>query len=142
MDNHQNHKNNQYFQHQQNQQQSRQSQQPPQQQFQNTGVRKQLLKAGDGKTYPKHGQSVTVHYAGFLTNGKKFDSSVGKQPFTFNIGIGQVIRGWDEGVLGMSLGEICNLEISSEYGYGARGAPPDIPPYATLIFQVQLLGIK
>lgn len=104
-----------------------------------SGVSKQTLKPGDGKTFPNLGQQVTVHYAGFLTNGEKFDSSVGKQPFTFNIGTGQVIKGWDEGVRGMSLGEIANLTISPDYGYGARGAPPDIPPNSVLVFQVQLL---
>lgn len=106
------------------------------------GVRKGIKKAGDGKTFPQRGQTVTVHYTGQLMNGQQFDSSVGRKPFTFKIGMGQVIRGWDEGVATMSLGEIAILQISPEYGYGARGAGSDIPPNATLMFQVELLGIN
>ena len=110
--------------------------------MQNQGVQKQTQKPGDGKNFPKRGQSVTVHYTGKLMNGKQFDSSVGKQPFTFKIGMGQVIKGWDEGVAKMSLGETAILKISPEYGYGARGAGASIPPNSVLLFQVELLGIN
>ena len=105
------------------------------------GVQKQIQKAGDNKNFPKPGQLVTVHYIGKLTNGKQFDSSVGRQPFSFKIGVGQVIKGWDEGVATMSLGEVATLTISPEYGYGSRGSPPVIPPNSVLLFQVQLLKI-
>jgi FK506-binding protein 1 len=106
------------------------------------GVTKVTQVHGDGKTYPKRGQRVTVHYIGELVGGKRFDSSVERgEPFSFTLGMGQVIRGWDDGVAQMSLGEQALLKISPDYGYGARGAPPDIPPNAVLIFQVKLLSI-
>ena len=96
---------------------------------------------GDGDV-PAKGKKVKVHYTGTLTNGKKFDSSVDRgQPFEFTIGIGQVIRGWDEGVMGMKVGGKRQLIIPSDLGYGARGAPPVIPPNAELIFDVELLGV-
>jgi len=82
-----------------------------------------------------------VHYTGELIGGKQFDSSKGREPFSFTIGNGEVIRGWDEGVAKMSLGEIALLRISPEFGYGARGAGDDIPPNSPLLFQVELLGI-
>ena len=107
----------------------------------NQGVQKQIQKSGDNKHFPKPGQLVTVHYTGKLLNGKQFDSSVGKQPFSFKIGMGQVIKGWDEGVATMSLGETSILRISPEYGYGARGAGGLIPPNSVLLFQVELLRI-
>ena len=106
------------------------------------GVEKITQKQGDGKTYPQRGQTVTVHYIGELIGGKRFDASVGKDPFSFKLGNGDVIRGWDEGVAQMSLGEIALLKISPDYGYGARGAGADIPPNSVLIFQVQLLAIN
>ena len=104
------------------------------------GVKKLIKIQGDGKTYPKTGQLVTVHYVGKLRNGNKFDSSVDRnQPFSFNIGMGKVIKGWDIGVASMSLGEVASLVISPEYGYGAKGAGRDIPPNSELIFEVRLL---
>jgi hypothetical protein len=91
----------------------------------------------------KAGQTVSVHYTGWLTNGHKFDSSVDRgQPFEFQLGQGQVIKGWDEGVAGMKVGGKRRLTIPPELGYGSRGAGSDIPPNATLVFEVQLLGIK
>ncbi|CAJ1937488.1 unnamed protein product [Cylindrotheca closterium] len=107
------------------------------------GVTKETIMEGDGKTFPKQGDQLTMHYTGTLTNGgKQFDSSVSRgRPFQFVIGIGQVIQGWDEGVIQMSLGEKANLQISSDFGYGARGAPGAIPPNADLTFEVELLAI-
>lgn len=89
------------------------------------------------------GQTVTVHYTGWLTNGTKFDSSKDRnQPFSFRLGAGEVIRGWDEGVAGMKVGGTRKLTIPPQLGYGARGAGGVIPPNATLVFEVELLGVK
>ncbi|THJ22383.1 MAG: FKBP-type peptidyl-prolyl cis-trans isomerase [Nitrospira sp. CG24D] len=97
---------------------------------------------GTGDT-AKAGQTVSVHYTGWLTNGKKFDSSVDRgQPFSFKLGVGQVIKGWDEGVQGMKIGGKRKLTIPSNLGYGARGAGGLIPPHATLVFDVELLGVQ
>lgn len=88
------------------------------------------------------GENVSVHYTGWLTNGTKFDSSVDRgTPFQFPLGGGRVIRGWDEGVQGMRVGGKRKLTIPPEMGYGARGAGGVIPPNATLVFEVELLGV-
>jgi FKBP-type peptidyl-prolyl cis-trans isomerase len=99
------------------------------------------LVVGTGAT-AQTGQNVTVHYSGWLDNGKKFDSSLDRgQPFSFPLGAGRVIKGWDEGVQGMKVGGKRKLIIPSSLGYGARGAGGVIPPHATLTFEVDLLGV-
>jgi peptidylprolyl isomerase len=92
---------------------------------------------------PQQGQTVVVHYTGWLADGKKFDSSLDRgTPFEFNIGQGEVIPGWDEGVATMKIGGKRTLVIPSELAYGARGVPGAIPPNSTLKFDVELLGVK
>mmetsp|Transcript_62051 Transcript_62051/g.146309 ORF Transcript_62051/g.146309 Transcript_62051/m.146309 type:complete len:346 (+) Transcript_62051:95-1132(+) len=108
------------------------------------GVEVTTSKPGDGKTYPQSGDLLTMHYKGTLaSDGSKFDSSYDRDtPFSFMIGVGQVIKGWDEGVMQMSLGEKATLRIAPEFGYGARGFPPVIPPNSELVFEVELLRIN
>ena len=107
-----------------------------------SGLQYRDVEVGTGES-PKAGQQVTVHYTGTLTDGKKFDSSRDRNsPFTFIIGVGQVIRGWDEGVLSMNVGGRRILTIPADLGYGARGAGGVIPPNATLVFDVELLSVR
>jgi FKBP-type peptidyl-prolyl cis-trans isomerase len=105
-----------------------------------SGLKYEILECGDGETAEK-GDTVSVHYVGTLADGTKFDSSRDRgEPFTFPLGAGQVIQGWDEGVAGMKIGETRKLTIPPELGYGPSGTGP-IPPNATLIFEVELLDI-
>ena len=107
-----------------------------------SGLKYEDIQEGEGDT-AQAGQVVTVHYTGWLTDGTKFDSSKDRNdPFRFNLGKGQVIRGWDEGVAGMKIGGTRKLTIPPQLGYGARGAGGVIPPNATLVFEVELLGIS
>ncbi|WP_107876350.1 FKBP-type peptidyl-prolyl cis-trans isomerase [Pseudoduganella sp. UC29_71] len=111
-----------------------------------SGLQYDDVKVGEGAE-AKAGQNVTVHYTGWLRNddgskGSKFDSSKDRNdPFEFALGAGMVIRGWDEGVQGMKIGGTRVLTIPADLGYGARGAGGVIPPNATLIFEVELLGV-
>jgi FKBP-type peptidyl-prolyl cis-trans isomerase FkpA len=105
-----------------------------------SGVSYWDIKEGTGATAMK-GQTVSVHYTGWFTNGKKFDSSIGGKPLPFKIGAHEVIRGWEEGVAGMKVGGKRQLKIPPELGYGSRGYPGAIPPNATLIFDVELISI-
>jgi len=99
------------------------------------------LKEGTGAE-AKAGNTVTVHYVGTLTDGKKFDSSRDRgQGFTFKLGAGQVIKGWDQGVAGMRVGSMRKLTIPPDLAYGDRGFPPVIPPGSTLVFEVELLDV-
>ncbi|MDD3386368.1 MAG: FKBP-type peptidyl-prolyl cis-trans isomerase [Candidatus Pacebacteria bacterium] len=105
-------------------------------------VKIEIKTEGTGEV-SKSGDVLTVHYIGTLENGTKFDSSVDRGiPFSFTLGVGQVIQGWEEGMSGMKIGEKRKLIISPEKGYGERGVPGVIPSNATLIFEVELLGIN
>jgi peptidylprolyl isomerase len=107
-----------------------------------SGLKYTDLVVGTGAT-PQKGQTVTVHYTGTLTNGLKFDSSYDHgKPADFRIGVGQVIRGWDEGLMTMKVGGKRHFIIPSALGYGPTGRPPSIPGNSTLIFDVELLGVK
>lgn len=107
-----------------------------------SGLEYQIFKKGNGAV-AKSGQTVSVHYTGRLKDGTKFDSSVDRnEPFEFPLGKGAVIKGWDEGVAGMKIGEKRKLTIPADLGYGAAGAGGVIPPNAVLVFDVELLGVK
>ncbi|KAG0165360.1 FK506-binding protein 1 [Apophysomyces sp. BC1034] len=107
------------------------------------GVTIDTTAAGDGINFPKKGDTVTIHYVGTLPNGTKFDSSRDRgQPFQTKIGVGRVIKGWDEGVPQLSIGQKAKLTCSPDYAYGPRGVPGVIPANATLIFEVELLKIN
>ncbi|MBI5486793.1 MAG: FKBP-type peptidyl-prolyl cis-trans isomerase [Deltaproteobacteria bacterium] len=100
------------------------------------------LRPGTGAE-ARAGNRVTVHYVGTLTDGTKFDSSRDRgEGFSFKLGAGQVIKGWDQGVAGMKVGQLRKLTIPPELAYGARGFPPVIPPNSTLVFEVELLEVK
>ncbi len=102
----------------------------------------EILREGTGAVATA-GQTVTVHYVGTLTDGNKFDSSRDRgQGFKFPLGAGRVIKGWDQGVAGMKVGELRKLTIPSDLAYGAGGFPPVIPPNSTLVFEVELLDTK
>nr|6TZ8_C Chain C, FK506-binding protein 1 [Cryptococcus neoformans var. grubii H99]6TZ8_F Chain F, FK506-binding protein 1 [Cryptococcus neoformans var. grubii H99] len=108
-----------------------------------SGVTVENIKEGNGVDKPVKGDNVTIHYVGTLLDGSKFDSSRDRgTPFVCRIGQGQVIRGWDEGVPQLSLGEKANLICTPDYAYGARGFPPVIPPNSTLKFEVELLKVN
>ncbi len=107
-----------------------------------SGLQYWEIRVGNGEV-AKEGSHVRVHYTGWLTTGKKFDSSVDAgKPFDFTIGNGEVIKGWEEGVAGMRVGGKRQLRIPPGLGYGADGYPPVIPPNATLIFDIKLLGVQ
>ncbi|BGP40778.1 FK506 binding protein proline rotamase rapamycin-binding protein [Rhodotorula kratochvilovae] len=108
------------------------------------GVTVETISPGDGQNFPKKGDKVQIHYIGTLqSNGAKFDSSRDRgQPFQTAIGVGQVIKGWDEGVPQLSLGQKARLICTPDYAYGARGFPPVIPANSTLVFEVELLKIN
>ena len=105
-----------------------------------SGVQYWDITPGTGATAVS-GKKVTVNYTGWLTSGKKFDSSVGKRPFQFKLGAGQVIQGWDDGVAGMKVGGKRQLKIPPSLAYGSQGVPGAIPPNATLVFDVELLAV-
>jgi len=107
-----------------------------------SGLKYEDVKVGTGAS-PRKGQTAVVHYTGWLTTGKKFDSSRDRgQPFEFAVGMGQVIKGWDEGVATMKVGGRRKLTVPPQLGYGDAGAGGVIPPKSTLIFDVELLSIK
>ncbi|KDR68756.1 hypothetical protein GALMADRAFT_231080 [Galerina marginata CBS 339.88] len=107
------------------------------------GVKIDTITPGDGVNFPKKGDRVSIHYVGTFTDGKKFDSSRDRgAPLTTEIGTGKVIKGWDEGVPQLSLGQKAKLTITPDYAYGSGGYPPIIPPNSTLYFEVELVKIN
>uniref|UniRef100_A0A2K5QLC9 peptidylprolyl isomerase n=1 Tax=Cebus imitator TaxID=2715852 RepID=A0A2K5QLC9_CEBIM len=107
------------------------------------GVQVETISPGEGRTFPKRGQTCVVHYTGMLEDGKKFDSSRDRnKPFKFMLGNQKVIRGWEEGVAQMSVGQRVKLTISPDYAHGSTGHPGIIPPHATLVFDVELLKLE
>ena len=104
-----------------------------------SGLKYSILEPGAGEARPSIGAKVKVHYTGWLTDGTKFDSSVGRAPFEVTVGVGQVIKGWDEGLQLMPKGARYKFTIPGELAYGAKGMPPTIPANATLVFEVQML---
>ncbi|EKM76995.1 hypothetical protein AGABI1DRAFT_115442 [Agaricus bisporus var. burnettii JB137-S8] len=107
------------------------------------GVNIETIKPGNGVNFPKPGDVVKIHYVGTLKDGTKFDSSRDRdEPFETQIGVGKVIKGWDEGVPKLSLNQVAKFTISPDYGYGEKGYPPIIPKNSTLIFEVELLKIN
>jgi peptidylprolyl isomerase len=107
-----------------------------------SGLRYADIVVGDGPS-PQTGQTAVVHYTGTLTNGVEFDGSRRKgRPYEFPLGRGEVIRGWDEGVATMKVGGRRRLTVPPQLGYGERGRPPSIPPNTTLVFDIELLGVK
>jgi len=109
--------------------------------YPDTTLQVEILQEGKGKREVVANDVISVHYVGTLTDGTKFDSSIDRGiPFTFTVGIGQVIKGWDQGVLGMKVGEKRKLTIPPELAYGERGSGTVIPPNATLIFEIELVS--
>lgn len=108
-----------------------------------SGLKYYVLAPSKSTVVAKTGNKVKVHYTGWLTDGKKFDSSLDRgEPIEFAVGTGQVIKGWDEGITGMKVGEKRQLQIPAALGYGARGAGGAIPPNADLIFDVELVAVN
>jgi FKBP-type peptidyl-prolyl cis-trans isomerase FkpA len=107
-----------------------------------SGLKYEDLEAGEGAA-AEVGRTVSVHYTGWLTDGTRFDSSLDRdEPFRFPLGRGRVIRGWDEGVVGMRVGGRRRLTLPAHLGYGAAGAGGVIPPHATLVFEIELLEVQ
>ena len=106
-----------------------------------SGMDCQDLKKGTGEPATR-GDVVVVHYTGWLTDGRQFDSSLNGEPFSFKLGVGEVIPGWDEGLAGMMVGGKRKLWIPPELGYGRQGSLPEVPPNAQLIFEVELLELQ
>lgn len=105
-------------------------------------LKKEIIKEGEGDVVVKSGDTVSVHYTGMFEDGNKFDSSVDRgTPFSFKVGAGMVIQGWEQGVQGMKIGEKAKLTLPPELAYGDAGAGGVIPPGATLVFEIELLSI-